>query len=279
DDESKGFDEEEVWKVNEEWLMALVTPPLMPAVLPPSIYEVGGPSTAAAKGQSSLLPASGLLVPPLVIEDLSTQLGNLKEIGPRVSAIEGQVHVVASYMVQAEDELEQVGAQVEQGQRARAASKLMISSRPNCYQGMLVTRTTTGGLRQTCHFRELRAVANELMVGPLDDEIAKPIIGAEEQVIGQVIDMDEDIAMLFVDCPVGSRASGVEIREIHYCADGVRVSAIEGQVHVVASYMVQAEDELEQMQALQAAVQQRDLQIQQLRTTISDMSNHESTLM
>nr|GFA52847.1 hypothetical protein [Tanacetum cinerariifolium] len=52
DDDSEGFDEDEVWEVNEEWLMALVTPSLMPVVPPPSIYEVGGPSTAA-EGQSS----------------------------------------------------------------------------------------------------------------------------------------------------------------------------------------------------------------------------------
>nr|GEY22031.1 hypothetical protein [Tanacetum cinerariifolium] len=53
DDDSEGFDQEEVWEVNEEWLMALVTPPPMPVVLLPSVYEVGGPSIAAAKGHSS----------------------------------------------------------------------------------------------------------------------------------------------------------------------------------------------------------------------------------
>ncbi|GKF54200.1 hypothetical protein Tco_0161110, partial [Tanacetum coccineum] len=52
DDDSEGFDEEEVWEVNEEWLMAPVTPPPMPMVPPPSVYEVGGPSTTAVEGQS-----------------------------------------------------------------------------------------------------------------------------------------------------------------------------------------------------------------------------------
>ncbi|GKF66635.1 hypothetical protein Tco_0193152, partial [Tanacetum coccineum] len=52
DDDSEGFDEEEVWEVNEEWLMAHVTPPLMSGVPPPSVYEVGGPSTDAVEGQS-----------------------------------------------------------------------------------------------------------------------------------------------------------------------------------------------------------------------------------
>ncbi|GJS18929.1 hypothetical protein Tco_0413401 [Tanacetum coccineum] len=78
DDTSEGFNEEEVWKVNEEWLMAPVTPPSMLAVQQPSVYEVGGPSTAAAEGSSFPLPAPGLPVPPWVIEDLSTRLGNLE---------------------------------------------------------------------------------------------------------------------------------------------------------------------------------------------------------
>ncbi|GJR95748.1 hypothetical protein Tco_0267922 [Tanacetum coccineum] len=119
DDASEGFDEEEVWEVNEEWLMApVVTPPLMPAMPPPSVYEVGGPSTAAAEGSSFPLPTPGLPIPPSVIEDLSTRLGNLeyehgqlvkkviqvsdaevaagvsiREIGPRILAIERHVQV------------------------------------------------------------------------------------------------------------------------------------------------------------------------------------------
>ncbi|GKG62719.1 hypothetical protein Tco_0636450, partial [Tanacetum coccineum] len=31
DDDSYGFDEEEVWEVNKEWLMAPTTPSTMPA--------------------------------------------------------------------------------------------------------------------------------------------------------------------------------------------------------------------------------------------------------
>ncbi|GJY85379.1 hypothetical protein Tco_0499405 [Tanacetum coccineum] len=74
DDDSEGpEDDEEVWEVNGEWLMAPVTPPLMPVMPPPSTYEVGGPSTAAAEGQSLTLLAPGVPVPPSVIEDLCTQ--------------------------------------------------------------------------------------------------------------------------------------------------------------------------------------------------------------
>ncbi|GJU63529.1 hypothetical protein Tco_1245364 [Tanacetum coccineum] len=112
--------DEEVWEIDEEWLMAPVTPPLMSVMPPPSTYEVGGPSTAAAEGHSLTLLAPGVPVPPLVIEDLCTRMGNLEyghgqlvkkviqvsdaevadgiaigEIGPKVSAVEGHVQVEA----------------------------------------------------------------------------------------------------------------------------------------------------------------------------------------
>nr|GFB34936.1 hypothetical protein [Tanacetum cinerariifolium] len=56
DDDSEGVEEEE----------------------PSSVYEVGGPSIAAAEGPSFPLPAPGLPVPPAMIEELSTRLGNLE---------------------------------------------------------------------------------------------------------------------------------------------------------------------------------------------------------
>ncbi|GJY99597.1 hypothetical protein Tco_0517027 [Tanacetum coccineum] len=108
----------------------------MPFVPPLSTYEVRGPSTAAAEGLSFTLLAPGFPVPPSVIEDLSTRMGNLEyrhgqlvkkviqvsdagvadgitigEIGPRVSAVEGRVQVMASQMVQAVDRLEQAAVQ------------------------------------------------------------------------------------------------------------------------------------------------------------------------
>ncbi|GJT89667.1 hypothetical protein Tco_1078512 [Tanacetum coccineum] len=80
-----------------------------------STYEVGGPSTVA-EGHSLALPTPRFHVPPLVIEDLSTRMGNLEyghrqlvkkviqvsdaevadgitigEIGPRVSVVEGRI--------------------------------------------------------------------------------------------------------------------------------------------------------------------------------------------
>ncbi|GKE07546.1 hypothetical protein Tco_1399564 [Tanacetum coccineum] len=58
--------------------MSPTTPPSVLAVPPPSVYEVGGPSTADAEGPSFPHSASGLPVPPSVIEDLSTRLGYLE---------------------------------------------------------------------------------------------------------------------------------------------------------------------------------------------------------
>ncbi|GKB03480.1 hypothetical protein Tco_0831623 [Tanacetum coccineum] len=108
----------------------------MPVMPSPSTYEVGGPSTAAAEGHSLTLLAPGVPVPPSVIEDLCTRMGNLeyghgllvkkvitvseaevadsiaiREIGPRVSTMEDQMQVMASQMVQ-------VVSKLEQGQQA-----------------------------------------------------------------------------------------------------------------------------------------------------------------
>ncbi|GKC73137.1 hypothetical protein Tco_1119020 [Tanacetum coccineum] len=111
DDDSKGFDKEEGWEVNEEWLMAPVTPPPMLAVQPSSVYEVGSLSTAA-KGPSFSLPAPGLPIPPSVIEDLSTRLGNLEYRYEQLVK-----KVMASQMVQVVGGVKQIGAQAEQGQQ------------------------------------------------------------------------------------------------------------------------------------------------------------------
>ncbi|GJZ75486.1 hypothetical protein Tco_0639951 [Tanacetum coccineum] len=71
DDDFEGFEgEEEVWEVNEEWLMAPVTPPLMPVVPSLSTYEVGGPSTATTQGQSFTLPAPGFTVPLMTLNNV-----------------------------------------------------------------------------------------------------------------------------------------------------------------------------------------------------------------
>ncbi|GJW70770.1 hypothetical protein Tco_0127687 [Tanacetum coccineum] len=177
---------------------------------------------------------------------------------------------------------------------------------------------------------ELGVVADEPIVGPIVDAIAESIVEAEEQMIAPVVDMDEDIAMLFGDDDFEDDDSeGFDEEEVHppmpavpspsvyevgviedlstrlgnleyghgqlmkkviQVSDaevaavisigeiGPRDFAIEGQVQVMASQMVHAVDRFEQIGA-QAAVQQRDTQIQQLQTTVSEMSSRESTLI
>ncbi|GKE66770.1 hypothetical protein Tco_1520931, partial [Tanacetum coccineum] len=79
DDDSEGpKGDEEVWEMDDKWLMAPVMPLPMPDMPLPSTYEVGGPSTAAGEGHSLTLLAPGVHVPPLVIEDLCTRMGNLE---------------------------------------------------------------------------------------------------------------------------------------------------------------------------------------------------------
>nr|GEX35630.1 hypothetical protein [Tanacetum cinerariifolium] len=65
------------WEDDVEWLMAPVTPTRATMTVS-STYEVGGPSSVTIEGPSFPLPAPGLPVPPTVIEDLSTRLGNLE---------------------------------------------------------------------------------------------------------------------------------------------------------------------------------------------------------
>nr|GFD49901.1 hypothetical protein [Tanacetum cinerariifolium] len=76
-DEEPMEDDNDDWEDDVEWLMAPVTPPRATMTVS-STYEVGGPSTAAVEGPSAPLPTPGLPVPPTVIEDLSTRLGNLE---------------------------------------------------------------------------------------------------------------------------------------------------------------------------------------------------------
>nr|GEX63022.1 hypothetical protein [Tanacetum cinerariifolium] len=118
--DSEGVDEEEAWEVNEEWLIAPVTLPLVLVVQPSSVYEVGGPSTVVAEGPSFPHIALGLSVPPFLIEDLSTRLGNLEyrhgKLVQRVSQIINAEVAVGVTI----DRWEKVEAQLEQGQQTVA---------------------------------------------------------------------------------------------------------------------------------------------------------------
>ncbi|GKB03972.1 hypothetical protein Tco_0832115 [Tanacetum coccineum] len=145
---------------------------------------------------------------------------------------------------------------------------------------------------------ELGAEADEPMVGPVVGKIVEPIVEMEEQVIAPVIDIEEDIAMLFGDDDFGDDnsegfkdeeelvkkvilvsdaevADGITLGEI-----GPRVSEVEGQDQQAATQRDEVITGLTQMvQTLQAAVKHIDSQIQQLQTMVSEMSSRESTLM
>nr|GEY68246.1 hypothetical protein [Tanacetum cinerariifolium] len=131
--------------VEVEWLMDPVTPPRATMTVS-STYEVGGPSTDAIEGPSFPLPAHGLPVPPTVIEDLGTRLGNLEyrhgvltrkvnevsdaevadsiaigEIHPRVATVEEQVQVMETQTVQVVSRLEEIKTIVQQVQTLQTA--------------------------------------------------------------------------------------------------------------------------------------------------------------
>nr|GFC74099.1 hypothetical protein [Tanacetum cinerariifolium] len=126
------------WEDDVEWLMAPVTPPRANMTIL-STYEVGGPSNAAIEESSFPFPAPGLPVPPTVIEDLITRLGNLEyrhevlmrkikevsdaevadsiaigEIHPRVAIVGEQVQVMESQAVQVVSGLKEIVNRVQQ---------------------------------------------------------------------------------------------------------------------------------------------------------------------
>nr|GEY76034.1 hypothetical protein [Tanacetum cinerariifolium] len=133
------------WEDDVEWLMAPMTPPRA-TITVSSTYEAGGPSIAAIEGSSFPLPTPGLYVPPTVIEDLSTRLGNLEckhgvlmrkmkevsdaevadsiatvEIHPRVATVGEQVQVMKSQAVQVVSELKEIETRVQQVQTLQTA--------------------------------------------------------------------------------------------------------------------------------------------------------------
>ncbi|GKE34353.1 hypothetical protein Tco_1453675 [Tanacetum coccineum] len=133
----------------------------------PSVYEVGGPSTVAAEGPSFPHSASGLPVPPVMIEDLSIRLGNLeyghgqlvqrviqvsdaevaagitiRELGPRVYTVEGQVQIdemiaELTQQVQAlQIDVQQRDTQIQQLQTIVSKMSSQESSLMQCILGL-----------------------------------------------------------------------------------------------------------------------------------------------
>ncbi|GKE98815.1 hypothetical protein Tco_0022166 [Tanacetum coccineum] len=143
DDDDEGEDDEDGWEVNEEWLMAPVTPPQMSVVPAPSAFEVGRLSTAAPGppfpvGRPFPEVVSSVAVHHEEIGGLSVRIKNLEhahgvlarkmgnmsdaqlndgiaigEIQPRVTTLEGQVEVLASQQEQAMTKVGEVEDQLE----------------------------------------------------------------------------------------------------------------------------------------------------------------------
>ncbi|GKB47241.1 hypothetical protein Tco_0897994 [Tanacetum coccineum] len=128
----------------------------------------------------------------------------------------------------------------------------------------------------------LGAEVDEPLVDPVIDELAKPIVKVEEQMVALVMDMEEDLAMLFgveddstPEVPVtpsvikdlctrmGNLEYGHEqlVKKVITVSDaevadsiavgeiGPKVSTVEGRMQVMASQMVQVSSGLEQGRA------------------------------
>ncbi|GJU25608.1 hypothetical protein Tco_1164229 [Tanacetum coccineum] len=131
------------------------------------VYEVGGPSIAVAEGPSFPHLASGLPVPPFVIEDLSTRLGNLEyghrqlvqrvnqvsdaevaagvtigELGLRVYAIEGQVEQGQQTAAQRDETIAKLTQQVQ-------ALQIYVQQRDTQVQQLQTTVTEMGSREST----------------------------------------------------------------------------------------------------------------------------------
>ncbi|GKC39366.1 hypothetical protein Tco_1051750 [Tanacetum coccineum] len=135
-DEMDDDDDDDVWNEDDEWLMALVTPPRA-TVTVSSTYKVGGPSTAILVGHPLAIIAPGVAAQPQVINDLCIQIDNLEyrhevltrkmdavsdvevansiaigEIQPRVTTMEDQVQTLQAILHGAELQNQQLQTRV-----------------------------------------------------------------------------------------------------------------------------------------------------------------------
>nr|GEY72722.1 hypothetical protein [Tanacetum cinerariifolium] len=118
------------WNDEVEWLMTPVTPPRATMTVS-STYEIRGPSTAIVERPSFPLPAPRLPVPPTVIEDLGTRLGNLEyRHGVLTRKIEEEWKVV-SRLKESETRVQQVESRVDthsSGQIAVQGQDVIVGS-------------------------------------------------------------------------------------------------------------------------------------------------------
>ncbi|GJX64499.1 hypothetical protein Tco_0298842 [Tanacetum coccineum] len=153
------------------------------------------------------------------------------------------------------------------------------------------------------------AVIRELMVDLVIDELAELIVEVEEQMVAPARDVEEHLAVLFVDDDdsgdddsegleddeeVWEYGHGLLVKKVITVSDaevadsivigeiGPRVSTVEDQMQVMQA-ATQRDETIkglsQQVQTLRATVQHRDVQIQQLQTLVAKMSSREGTLM
>ncbi|GJS95037.1 hypothetical protein Tco_0802005 [Tanacetum coccineum] len=145
----------------------------------------------------------------------------------------------------------------------------------------------------------LGAEVDDLMVDLVIDEIVEPIIEVEEQMVALVMDIEGDLALLFGDDDdsgddgLDDEEDDAEVWELDEewlmapvtpppmpvmpppstYKIGPRVSVVEGQATTQRDEAMAGLSQ--QVQTLQAAVQDRDLQIQQLQTFVTEFSSRE----
>nr|GEY60080.1 hypothetical protein [Tanacetum cinerariifolium] len=143
-------------EVNEEWLMAPITPPLVLAVQPPNVYKVGGPSTAVSNAEV----AASVTV---------------EELGPRVYAVEEHVQVMVSQMAHAAGRWEQVSAQVEQGQQTVAQRDKTISKLTQQVQALQIDMQ-----HRDTQIQQLQTTVTEM--GRRESTLMRCILGLERRI-------------------------------------------------------------------------------------------------
>nr|GEX79592.1 hypothetical protein [Tanacetum cinerariifolium] len=303
--------------------------------------EVGGPSTAAAEVHSLTLLAPRVLVPPSMIKDLSTRMGNLeyghgllvKKVGayvkPGQQAATQKDETIARLSQQVQTlqaAVQHMDVQIQQLQTlvvkmSSHDSTLMqyilgMDSLLDIYVGsgnrhlkIIMIGSIGLGIEdfevegQMVEVEEQMVEVEEQMVDPVIDEIAEPIVKVEEQMVSPTRDVNGELSMLFGDDNDsgdddsegpeddeevgGPSTAAAEVHSLTLLAPRVLVppsmikdlstrmgnleyghGLLVKKMQVMASQMVQV-----------AAVQHRDVQIQQVQTLVAEMSSRDSTLM
>nr|GEV74987.1 hypothetical protein [Tanacetum cinerariifolium] len=265
-------DNEEVmdddWDVEVEWLMAPVTPPRATMTVP-STYRVGGPSTAAIEGPSFPLPKPRLLVPPTVIENLGTRLGNLEYRHGVLTRKMEEVQVMESQTLQVVSRLEEMETRVQQVENRLDTYPSGQMSVPG--QNVIVgSSEQVQTLQMALHETELQNQQLRTRVAEMESHMGI--------VMPYMLWMEERLTVLEKRLPGPPPRPQLEEME-------TRVQQVEnrldtypsGQMSVPGQNVIVGSSE--QVQTLQMALHETELQNQQLRTRVAEMESHMGIVM